>query len=237
MLELAGIEVPVGDVGAAIAQHVDPEVVDRQVEPALVHEPKRVCVAMVHAVVDEALAPPIQERVAVRPDGEKAAVELPESEQRVLVWLQSVRGRWLEPVGREDEAVVARAARDGLQRSRHQDVRVEVDRGVGVAKQVAQQPGLQRTGELEAVVDRGHPPVGDLLDLDVLRAHEFEAVGVAQLVGTGLVEDEDREGGAGVVLEEGLAQDARPREVVAGHDRPRRVGGCCSRAVAHHICT
>ena len=62
VLECSRIEVPVGDVGAAIAQHVDVEVVDRQVEPALVDEPQRVCVAVMHAVVDEALPPPVKER-------------------------------------------------------------------------------------------------------------------------------------------------------------------------------
>ena len=110
------------------------------------------------------------------------------------------RGRRLEPVGERTRPRRSRGSAMCPSGVADQDVGVQVQRRVGVAKQVAQQPRLQRARELEAVVDRGHPLVGDRVDRDVLRADQFEAVGVAQLVGAGLVEDEDGERGAGVVL-------------------------------------
>ena len=99
VLECSGVEVPVGDVDATIAQHLDVEVVDGQVQPPLVDETQRVCVGVMDAVVHEALPPPVKERACAPPDGEKAAVELPEAQEGVLVGLQPVRRRRLEPVG------------------------------------------------------------------------------------------------------------------------------------------
>src|SRR6478609_4689303 len=81
VLECSRVEVPVGDVDAAIAQHVDVEVVDSQVQPPLVDETQRVCVGVMDAVVHEPLPPPVKERACALPDGEKPAVELPEAQE------------------------------------------------------------------------------------------------------------------------------------------------------------
>src|ERR1700754_3722925 len=84
-LERSRVEVPVREVGARVAQHVRVEVVDGQVEPALVDKAKAVCVAVVYAIENEALTPPVEERVRALPHGEKATVELPEAQEGVLV--------------------------------------------------------------------------------------------------------------------------------------------------------
>jgi hypothetical protein len=125
--QLAGRQIPVGDVEPRVAEDVyarpNPR---RQVDPALVDE--ATLLGVVEAVVLESLRPPVEQRVTCL-----AAVEADESQvvgagdkDVLFARLAVVAGKGCGDVGDEDHTVRAGAAVDLLDRVEEPNVRVEV---------------------------------------------------------------------------------------------------------------
>jgi hypothetical protein len=158
VFEVTAVQVPVGDVVLRVAHDrtigYEPR---REIEPALVDE--EALQRIDSAVVQEALAPPPQQRVRLLARAERDVTEVVDTrEQDVdLARALAVIGERHRVVRREHDRVRARQLVEVLERAEDPDVRVEVrDRPVALTEQVRQQPRLDRRRELQDRVAQGH---------------------------------------------------------------------------------
>ena len=145
-------EVPIREVAAGVRHDVARHEAGGEVEPALVGE--QAARRVDRAVLGEPLRPPGQEALGVRvaPGGEEAGVEGAREQDLLLRRAAPVARQRAVEVAGEHEPVRPRSGQDAVERRVDARVGVEVEHGRAALERVAQQPRLERAGELERAV-------------------------------------------------------------------------------------
>ena len=161
--------------------------------------------------------PPLEKALRAGADADESEVEDPGAQHRQVADLEAVIGYGREHVRREDDAPVGCQAREIVDGVEHLDIGVEVqDRVRAFRQQTLQQQRLHRRRQLGDVVQEGLPPplrrVGD----DVFEPERSKQAGVRRLGGA--VDHQHRDLGLRMYGGEGLREDPRVRQVIAGDD-------------------
>jgi hypothetical protein len=209
------VEVPLGEVDPGVAQDGVGEAGRDAVEPPLVAVHPGGLGAQ--GVQTTASRPPVQERPALRADGEEAAVVAAEPQHVDLARAEAVDRQRLQEVGRQDGAVHRRELGDALQAGVDVEVRIDVhDDVLAIPEQVAQQLGLEDPRQLGRVVDAPQHRKLAGRDPEIGGDEDVEAVLPEPRLRVG---HEHVERQAGVLRPPRRGQHPRVREVVAGDDR------------------
>ena len=220
LLDRARGEVPVGDVEAGVAQHI--EIVGHprhQVDPALVDE--EAALGVDDAVALEPHAPPVEQLVGERrrADADEAEVVGARDQDVLLVGLAPVARHRVGEVRVEHEPVVAHRLEHLVQRRVQAHVRVEVDRAVaGLREHPAQEPRLHGRRELEHAVHDRHAL--EAVDVELVDADHVERLLRRVDVALDVVDDQDLEAQIRVLLGQRSPEHPRVGEVVLRDDRP-----------------
>ena len=108
-----------------------------------------------------------------------------------------------------------------VERSVNADVGIQVHHRLGVraGEEVAEEPRLEGRRQLDQAIDHRHPVKLARLEIQILGPHHLKRLVMGIYVAPDVVDDQDRDVPAGMVVEERGRQHARSRKVVAGDDR------------------
>ena len=218
------VQIPVSCVVACLTQNARTLGEARnKVHELLVHEDA--AFGLAHAMVLESPGPPAQNalRLIASAHTEKAEVVDARTHDPHIVGKGCALGRLCQ-MGRENErSAFIQQPEDGLERSEHLDVRVEIDNlFVTPCQQMAEHERLDRRVELQHVVAKGK--LAKVRNRQHVGSDHFAEIGIETGVRQLFIRKAQIDGRLGMMASRTLQQHPRHRDIVVRANRENRTG-------------